>query len=122
MWRCPHFKHTLDSHDGVKVNGLQFYCPLPFFLVALLSLTPEGLPAWKYFFFVGTGLGWVGGAAGITGICLGIVLCIMILCSLPCVRRKGHFQVSGECLQRQWSYSCNKIVGCAVSSWDSLNV
>ena len=40
-----------------------------------------------------TGLGWVGGAAGLTGDCLIILLGIMVLCALPCVRRKGYFEV-----------------------------
>lgn len=61
---------------------------------ALLSLTPDGLPLWEYFFSVRTGLGWVGGTAGLTGVCLVVILSIMVVCSLPCVRRKGYFQAS----------------------------
>ena len=62
-------------------------------LVALLSLTPDGLPLWMYFFGVNTGLGWVGGTAGLTGDLLLIILLILVLCSLPCVRKKGFFEV-----------------------------
>ena len=61
----------------------------------LASMTPEGLPLWQYFFFVRTGLGWVYGTAGLTGDLLAIILIIMVLCSLPVVRRKGFFEVYG---------------------------
>jgi hypothetical protein len=64
---------------------------------ALLSFTPDGLPLWKYFFSVRTGLGWVGGTAGLTGDSLVVVLGVMVLCSLPWVRRKGYFQVRIVC-------------------------
>ena len=68
---------------------------------ALLSLKPDGLPLWKYFFYVQTGLGWVYGTAGLTGCCLLIILTIMVLCSLPCVRRKGYFEVSAQSMIRR---------------------
>ena len=61
--------------------------------VGLLSTKPTGLPLWQYFFYVKTGVGWVYGTAGLTGDCLIIILFIMVLCSLPCVRRKGFFEV-----------------------------
>ncbi|EEC04724.1 NADPH oxidase, putative, partial [Ixodes scapularis] len=38
-------------------------------------------------------IGWVGGAASITGWVLLAVLVVMFLCSLPCVRRSGRFEV-----------------------------
>ncbi|CAN8027833.1 unnamed protein product, partial [Ixodes persulcatus] len=38
-------------------------------------------------------IGWVGGAASITGWVLLAVLLVMFLCSLPCVRRSGRFEV-----------------------------
>ena len=58
--------------------------------------TAGGLPypLWQYFFFVGTDLGWVCGSAGLTGVLLLLILIVMVLCSLPCVRRRGHFEVS----------------------------
>ena len=59
----------------------------------LLSLTPNGLTIWQYFFSVHTGLGWVGGTAGLTGTTLLVILFVMVFCSLPCVRRKGYFEV-----------------------------
>lgn len=66
-----------------------------YYHAVLLSLTPDGLPLWKYFFFVHTGVGWVGGTAGLTGECLLIILTIIVLFALPCVREKGFFEVSG---------------------------
>ncbi|RDD42245.1 NADPH oxidase 5 [Trichoplax sp. H2] len=38
-------------------------------------------------------IGWVGGTAYITGYPLVIILLVMIICSMPFVRRKGYFQV-----------------------------
>lgn len=38
-------------------------------------------------------IGWVGGAASITGWVLLAILLVMFLCSLPCVRRSGRFEV-----------------------------
>ena len=64
------------------------------YYTALVSLKDNGLALWKYFFYVKTGAGWVGGAAGITGDLLILIITIMVLCSLPCVRRKGYFEVS----------------------------
>jgi len=61
--------------------------------LTLLSLTDDGLPLWKYFFYVHTGLGWVAGTAGITGDLLLLILIVMVVCSLPCVRRRGCFEV-----------------------------
>ena len=48
---------------------------------------------WHYIFWIRTGLGWVGGAAGLTGVLLTIILAVMVVFSLPCVRRKGFFEV-----------------------------
>lgn len=38
-------------------------------------------------------IGWVGGTACITGWVLLAILLVMVLCSLPCVRRSGRFEV-----------------------------
>ena len=56
-------------------------------------MTEDGLPLWQYFFYVHTGLGWVAGTAGITGDLLLIILIVMVVCALPCIRRKGYFEV-----------------------------
>jgi hypothetical protein len=63
------------------------------FLSALISLKPDGLPLWQYFFYVETGFGWVFGTAGLTGVLLSIIFVIMVLFALSCVRRKGYFEV-----------------------------
>ena len=61
---------------------------------AILEVTGQGeLPMWHYIFWIQTGLGWVGGAAGLTGVLLTIILAVMVVFSLPCVRRKGFFEV-----------------------------
>ncbi len=56
-------------------------------------MTKGGLPLWKYFFYWKTGVGWVFGTAGVTGDILILILIIMVICSLPCVRRQGYFEV-----------------------------
>ena len=53
----------------------------------------SNISMWQYLFSVNTTLGWVGGAAGLTGNFLIVVVTIMVICSLPCVRRKGYFEV-----------------------------
>ena len=45
--------------------------------------------------------GMIGGCANPTGVSLIVILTIMVLCSLPCVRRSGRFEVS--------PLRCNKI-------------
>ena len=98
----PHPKTCKDQARSMLIKLLSItanYDLLIFMLqhashTVLLSLTPDGLPVWKYFFFVRTGLGWVGGTAGLTGDGLIIILSVMVLCSLPWVRRKGYFEVS----------------------------
>lgn len=62
-------------------------------LSALVSLREDGLPLWRYFLWVGTGVGWVGGAAGLTGVLLLAMLVVMVACALPCVRKNGFFEV-----------------------------
>ena len=60
---------------------------------ALVSQRSGSLPLWEYFFGVNTGVGWVFGIAGLTGILLMIILIIIVVCSLSYVRRKGFFEV-----------------------------
>ena len=59
----------------------------------LISMKPGSIPLWRYFFYVQTGFGWVFGTAGLTGIFLFILLMIIVICSLPCVRNNGFFEV-----------------------------
>ena len=65
------------------------------FLIALLDVNDEIVNGtiWEYLFSVDTSLGWVGGAAGLTGWLLIILLMVISFCALPCVRRKGFFEV-----------------------------
>ena len=56
-------------------------------------MKPGSLPLWQYFFYVNTGLGWVYGTAGLTGDLLIVLLIVIVICSLPCVRNKGFFEV-----------------------------
>ena len=65
-----------------------------FLLLALVSMRPGSLPWWQYFFYINTGLGWVYGTAGLTGVFLIIILLIMVIFSLSVVRKKGFFEVS----------------------------
>ncbi|XP_064476773.1 NADPH oxidase 5-like isoform X2 [Ornithodoros turicata] len=46
-----------------------------------------------YLFTTQHDIGWVGGTACITGWALLAILLVMVLCSLPCVRRSGRFEV-----------------------------
>ena len=61
--------------------------------IVLVSLRPDSLPWWQYFFYVNTGLGWVYGTAGLTGVLLIIILLIMVMFSLKVVREMGFFEV-----------------------------
>ncbi|XP_060064880.1 NADPH oxidase 5-like [Ylistrum balloti] len=51
------------------------------------------LQAWEVLFTTKAGIGFVGASAFITGWILDVVLVIMVICSLPFVRRSGHFEV-----------------------------
>ncbi|XP_072023995.1 NADPH oxidase 5-like [Amphiura filiformis] len=46
-----------------------------------------------YLFTTKPGIGWVFGTANVTGWALLFVLAVIVLCSTPCIRRKGYFQV-----------------------------
>ena len=55
--------------------------------------TDTGIKVWEYLFTTKSGEGWLNGSAGITGVLLFIVFAVMGLTSLPCVRRRGYFEV-----------------------------
>jgi hypothetical protein len=38
-------------------------------------------------------IGWVSGSAFVTGWILDVILLIIVFCSLPFIRRRGHFRV-----------------------------
>ncbi|XP_021366817.1 NADPH oxidase 5-like isoform X2 [Mizuhopecten yessoensis] len=48
---------------------------------------------WEVLLTTKAGIGFVGASAFITGWMLDVVLVIMVICSLPFVRRSGHFEV-----------------------------
>ncbi|KAL4613406.1 NADPH oxidase 5 [Arapaima gigas] len=48
---------------------------------------------WEYLLTTRPGIGWVGGLASVTGVLLQFIICLMVLCSCPFVRRSGHFEV-----------------------------
>ena len=48
----------------------------------------------EWLFTLKAGIGWIGpGFAYVSGWVLDVVLTIMVICSMPFVRRGGHFQV-----------------------------
>ena len=56
---------------------------------------PESLgPLAEIMFTTKSKVGWVGGTAMPTGWALLVVLVVMIIFSLPCIRKRGHFEVS----------------------------
>ncbi|XP_041852974.1 NADPH oxidase 5 [Melanotaenia boesemani] len=52
-----------------------------------------GFSLWEYLLTTRPGVGWVGGAASLTGVVLQLLICLMVLCSSTFVRRSGHFEV-----------------------------
>lgn len=51
-------------------------------------------PYWEYIFTLMSGVGFVGpGFAYLSGFILMVLLLFMFVCALPCIRRKGYFQV-----------------------------
>ncbi|XP_063761155.1 NADPH oxidase 5 [Eleginops maclovinus] len=48
---------------------------------------------WEYLLTTRPGIGWVGGAASLTGLVLQMAISLMVLCSSTFVRRSGHFEV-----------------------------
>ncbi|KAM4618776.1 NADPH oxidase 5 [Polymixia lowei] len=48
---------------------------------------------WEYLLTTRPGIGWVKGAASLTGVVLQAIICLMVLCSSTFVRRSGHFEV-----------------------------
>ena len=52
------------------------------------------LEMWEVLFTTKAKVGYVAGSAFITGWLLDVILIVMVMCSMPFVRRSGHFQVS----------------------------
>lgn len=63
-------------------------------LVYIEFATPEkNLTTVDILFTTKAGVGWVGHSAYITGWPILVILIVIVICSLPFVRRGGHFQV-----------------------------
>ena len=72
-------------------SSVNFVCY--FFTATVSNTTP--LEMWEVLFTTKAGVGFVAGSAFITGWLLDIILIIIVICSMPFVRRSGHFQVRG---------------------------
>lgn len=74
-------------------------------LVLVLCLSPalqaqsESSPFrfWELLLTTRPGIGWVHGLASPTGVALLLLLLLMFVCSSPCIRRSGHFEVTSPC-------------------------
>ena len=87
----PHTNTHTRTHT--QITDLSHNCDYILIPAYLEVKGGSNISMWQYVFWVNTGLGWVGGAAGLTGVLLFIILIIMVACSLPFVRRKGYFEV-----------------------------
>ncbi|KAL4216481.1 NADPH oxidase 5 [Mactra antiquata] len=59
----------------------------------IVANSVDNLNMAEILFTAKAGIGFVGGSAYITGWLLDIILVVMVICSMPFVRRSGHFQV-----------------------------
>lgn len=58
------------------------------------------LQYWEHVLTLRSQVGWVGpGFAYLSGVILAAIMLVIVICSLPCVRRSGHFEVNPICLQ-----------------------
>lgn len=89
-------------------------------IVTLVSMRPDSLPLWQYFFGVQTRIGWVCGAAGLTGIFLLCVFLVMVLFPLPCVRRRGFYWKTSSQLSKLDVVYNNYYYRCSTGSTTSL--
>ena len=67
------------------------------------------LKVWEYLFTTRGGQGWFYSTAGITGVLLSAILIVMIICSQPFVRRKGHFEVRKYIIIVIISFNCKDL-------------
>lgn len=63
------------------------------FFSVLLDKSRDDQKLWEILFTTKAGFGWVYDTAILTGWGLDIIVVIMVICSMPFVRRSGHFQV-----------------------------
>ncbi|XP_065834073.1 NADPH oxidase 5-like isoform X2 [Oscarella lobularis] len=70
------------------------HCLAHFINIGIIVTKPNSTDHyWEYLFTTKKDFGWVNGSAGISGLVLCVILTIMIVCSQPCIRRKGYFEV-----------------------------
>lgn len=69
--------------------------------VSDLLADDDDIEMWEVLFTPEADIGFVGHSAFITGWILDVILLVMAVCSLPFVRRSGHFQVNSCC----WCFS-----------------
>ncbi|CAM9899261.1 unnamed protein product [Lampetra planeri] len=66
-----------------------------------LSRQPDArYSLWEFLLTTRPGIGWVSGSASVTGVLLQVLVGLMLVCSSPCVRRGGHFEVF------YWTHLC----------------
>ncbi|XP_074862683.1 NADPH oxidase 5 [Carettochelys insculpta] len=58
-----------------------------------LSQSQDHPALWEYLFTTRPGIGWIHGSASVTGIALQLLICAMLVCSSPFVRKSGRFEV-----------------------------
>ncbi|CAH1788924.1 unnamed protein product, partial [Owenia fusiformis] len=61
--------------------------------LALVVANVNSFTYMEYLFTTKPAIGWIAGLAPLSGVALDLVLIIMLICSMPFVRRGGHFQV-----------------------------
>ena len=82
------------------------------------SITP--LAYWEYLFTLRSRIGWIGpGFAFLSGVILDVILIIMVICSMPFIRRKGYFRV--RCLDNYNVYNQSIIQSINQSIYKSIN-
>ena len=82
-----------DAYFASPVSDCLHVSLLYIFSTGLVAMRPGSLPLWQYFFGVQTGVGWIYGTAGLTGVFLIIILTVMVFCALSCIRKKEFFEV-----------------------------
>ena len=89
--QCPDLLNSLSEGPDPLVNASETLDYI------VCQVCPEGAMPWNYgdwIFTWGPGIfGLVPGTANLIGVILIIMLTVMVVCSLPCIRRNGNFEV-----------------------------
>ncbi|XP_016001235.2 NADPH oxidase 5 isoform X2 [Rousettus aegyptiacus] len=80
---------------GYVVVGLSLVHTVAHIVNFALQAQSESSPFrfWELLLTTRPGIGWVHGLASPTGVALLLLLLLMFVCSSPCIRRSGHFEV-----------------------------